>query len=139
MMQEYEMNDLSLMRYFLGIQVTQSEEDIFNSQGKYVEDLLKKYKMTDCNLAETTMGTNEKILKEYGAEKVNASTYRSLAGLLIYLIDTRPDVVNAVSIVSRYMHEPSKLHSAGAKKISYDMSKEPRILELNAFRRRKVT
>lgn len=72
MMQEYEMNDLSLMRYFLGIQVTQSEEDIFISQGKYVEDLLKKYKMTDCNLAETAMGTNKKILKEYGAQKVNA-------------------------------------------------------------------
>ena len=71
----------SLMRYFLGILVTQSEEDIFISQGKYVEDLLKKYKMTDCNLAETTMGTNEKFLKEYGAEKVNASTFRSIADL----------------------------------------------------------
>lgn len=74
--------------------------------------------MTNCNLAKTTMETNEKFLKEYGAEKVNASTFRSIAGLLIYLIDTRPDVVNAVSIVSRYMHEPSKLHSAGAKKNS---------------------
>ena len=40
MMKEYEMTDLSLMKYFLGVQVRQSKEEIFISQEKYIEDLL---------------------------------------------------------------------------------------------------
>lgn len=135
MMQEFEMTDLDLIRYFLGIQVTQSEEGIFISQGKYIEELLKKYRMTDCKPTETPMGTNEKLSKEDGAQKVDASTYRSLVGSLIYLTNTRPDIVNAVSIVSRYMHEPGKLHCAASKRI---LRYVKRILASNMFRRRKV-
>ncbi|XP_057537921.1 secreted RxLR effector protein 161-like [Amaranthus tricolor] len=43
--------------------------------------------------------------------------YRSLVGSLIYLTHTRPDIVNAVSIVSRFMSEPSKDHLTAAKRI----------------------
>lgn len=56
------------------------------------------------------MGTVETLLKEDGARKVNASTYSSLVGSLIYLANTRPKKVKAIGIVSRYMYEPSKLH-----------------------------
>lgn len=42
MMQEYEMTDLSLIRYFFDMQVKQGFEQIFNSQEKYAGNLLKK-------------------------------------------------------------------------------------------------
>ena len=41
MMKEYEMTDLGPMKYFLGIQVCQCKGEIFISQEKYLEDLLK--------------------------------------------------------------------------------------------------
>ena len=117
MMSEYEMTDLGAMKYFLGMQVKQSSGKIFLSQEKYAEDLLKKFNMSDCKPMATPMTTSEKLLKYDGKEKVDASLYRSLVGSLIYLTNTRPDIVHAVSIISRFMSDPSKDHLAAAKRI----------------------
>jgi hypothetical protein len=58
-MKEYEMSDLGLMRYFLGIEVKQGE--IFISQEKYVANFLKKFNMLKCKSAGTSMTVNEKL------------------------------------------------------------------------------
>lgn len=50
------------------------------------------------------MATNEKLPKYDGKEKV--------AGSLIYLTNQRPDIVHAVSIVSKFMNEPSTSYSS---------------------------
>ncbi|KAL8095832.1 hypothetical protein AgCh_036989 [Apium graveolens] len=42
-MMEYEMTDLGLMKYFLGMQVKQSPGEIFISQEKSADDILKKF------------------------------------------------------------------------------------------------
>ncbi|KAG6520057.1 hypothetical protein ZIOFF_017087 [Zingiber officinale] len=60
---------------------------------------------------------NEADQLDDGAAKVDAKIYRSLVGSLIYLTNTRPDIVYSVSLISRFMHEPSKLHYAAAKRI----------------------
>ncbi|XP_022890207.1 uncharacterized protein LOC111405510 [Olea europaea var. sylvestris] len=94
MINEFEMTDLGVMKYFLGIQVKQSKGEIFISQEKYTEDLLKKFHMENY-----------------------AKLFRSLVGSLIYLTNTLPDIVQAVSIISRFMNEPSQLHFAAAKRV----------------------
>ena len=48
MMKTFEMTDLGLMSYFLGIEVSQINEGLFISQKKYTEGLLKKFKMYGC-------------------------------------------------------------------------------------------
>lgn len=92
MMKEYEMTDLGLMKYFLGIQVKQSKWLIFISQENYISDLLKKFRMEDCKSVATPMALNEKLKQEDGAEKLDPNLYRSLVGSLIYLTNTRPDM-----------------------------------------------
>lgn len=62
-MKEYEMNDVRLMRYFLGIQVKQKKYKIFISQEKNVDDLLKKFSMFNCKSTSTPMRINEKLKK----------------------------------------------------------------------------
>ena len=42
MMKEFEMSDLGVLPYFLGLQVKLVEEGIFISQTKYAKDLLFK-------------------------------------------------------------------------------------------------
>ena len=42
MMQAYEMSDLGLLNYFLGIGVSQVKEGIFISQKKYTKSILQK-------------------------------------------------------------------------------------------------
>ena len=61
---------------------------------------------------------NEKLIMYDGAEKVDASMYHSLVESLIYLTIIRPDIFYVVSIVSRLMSDPDKLHYATAKKDS---------------------
>lgn len=117
MMKDFEMTDLGVMRYFLGIQVKQLKGEIFISQEKYIEDLLKKFHMENCKPTSTPMAMNEKLEVNDGARKVDVTLFRSLVGSLIYLTNTRPDIVHAVSLVSRFMSDPSERHFVAAKRI----------------------
>ena len=45
---EFEMKDIGLMHYFLGLEVWQKSDEIFLSQGKYVVDILRRFGMLDC-------------------------------------------------------------------------------------------
>lgn len=65
MLDEFEMKDLSLMKYFLGIQVKQAKGKksffFFFGQEKYIEDLLKKFYMFKCKPTPSLMGLNENL------------------------------------------------------------------------------
>ena len=50
---EFEMTDIGLMSYYLGLEVKQMEEGIFISQASYTKDILKKFNMFDCNPVNT--------------------------------------------------------------------------------------
>ena len=66
---------------------------------------------------DTPMAINLKLTSNDGAPKFDASIYRSVVGSLIYLTNTRPDIVHAVSVVSRFMSDPSNHHFAAVKRI----------------------
>ena len=50
-----------------------------------------------------------------GASKVDLTIYRSLVGNLLYLTATRPGIMYAASMLSRFMSSPSELHYSAAK------------------------
>ena len=89
MMQSYEMSDLGLLNYFLGMEVSQVKEGIFISQKKYTKSILQKFKMMDCSFVVIPLAANEKFRKDDGEKKVNSSLFRSLIGSLLYLTSTR--------------------------------------------------
>ena len=104
------MTDLGLLHYYLGVEVKQREGSIFISQAKYISGLLKKFGMEECKPAITPMEQNLKLSKFEGGKLVNSTRYRQLIGCFIYLMNTRPDLSYAVSILSRYMQEPRESH-----------------------------
>ena len=53
MTEEFEIIDMGLLRYFLGIKVEQNENKIFISQEKYVKEVLERFNMQDCKAAIT--------------------------------------------------------------------------------------
>jgi hypothetical protein len=55
---EFEMTDIGLMHYFLGLEVSQEPGHIFLGQGKYVCDILRRFQMEDCRPMTTPMITN---------------------------------------------------------------------------------
>ena len=50
---EYEMKDLGMMHYFLGMEVWQSTNGIFLGQGKYAVEILNRFGMMDCKTMAT--------------------------------------------------------------------------------------
>lgn len=117
MMTEFEMTDLGMMKYFLGIQVKQQKGEIFISQEKYLVDLLQKFHMQNSKPIATPLAVNEKLKMEDGAKKVDDAMFRSLVGSLLYLTHTRPDIMQSVNMVSRFSSSPSTLHFAATKRI----------------------
>ncbi|XP_042958233.1 uncharacterized mitochondrial protein AtMg00810-like [Carya illinoinensis] len=138
MMKEYEMTDLGSMRYFLGIQVRQTKGEVFICQEKYIEDLLKNFHMTGCKPVSTPMSLNEKLQQNDEAEKADAKAYSSPVGSLIYLTNTRLDIVHLLVLYEEskslneklqqndeaekvdakaYSSPPSKFHYVAAKRI----------------------
>ncbi|XP_019052725.1 PREDICTED: uncharacterized protein LOC109114488 [Nelumbo nucifera] len=117
MMKTFEMTDLGLMHYFLGIEITQEEEGTFISQKKYTETLLKIFKMEGCKTVSTPLENTKAFKKEYDSPKANESQFQSMIGSLLYLTATRPDIVYAVSLLLRFMQNPSQVHHGAAKRI----------------------
>jgi hypothetical protein len=57
---EFEMKDLGMMHYFLGLEVWNKDGNIFLGHKKYVVEILKRFDMQDCKPMETPMVTNWK-------------------------------------------------------------------------------
>ncbi|XP_014500724.1 uncharacterized protein LOC106761666 [Vigna radiata var. radiata] len=113
----FEMTDLGLMTYFLGMEITQKKNEIFICQKKYAKEILKNFHLGECKPMNTSMNKKEKLIKEDGTDKVDEAYFRSLIGCLMYLPSTRPDILFLVSLLSRFMHYASELHLKAANRV----------------------
>lgn len=68
----------------------QKKCEIFISQEKYMDDLLKMFNMCDCKPMFAPMRLNEKLKRVNDDELENEQMYRSLERSLIYLINIKP-------------------------------------------------
>eukprot|EP00253_Pinus_taeda_P028785 PITA_28785 len=117
MKEEFEMTDMGLLRYFLGIEVDQNENGIFISQEKYKNEVLGKFNMQECKAAITPTVMGLKLSKEDGNKDFDPSLYKSIVGSLMYLTATRPHIMFVVSLISRFMERPKEAHLQAAKRI----------------------
>lgn len=115
MINGFEMTDLGAMNYFLGLEVKQCDDGIFISHEKYVMDLLEKFRMKDCNPMQTPMNIAQGFTINDGPKKADSHVYRSLVGSLLYFTHTLPDIMQATSLLSRFMQSPSRIHYGTAK------------------------
>ena len=73
---KFEMKDIGLMHYFLGLEVWQEEGHFFLGQGKYIVDILSGFHMEDFRPMSTPMITNWKKLHASDFELVDPTLYR---------------------------------------------------------------
>eukprot|EP00253_Pinus_taeda_P003882 PITA_03882 len=95
MKSEFEMNDLGFLRYFLGIEVDQSENSVFISQVKYVEAVFKRFNMLNSKAAVTPTVMGLKLTKEDSSKDFDPKLYKSIVGSLMYFTAIRPDIMHA--------------------------------------------
>ena len=106
------MSDLGPLRYFLGLEVTSTSDDIFLSQEKYTQDLLSRAALTDHRTVDTPMEIGVHLRPTDGVPLADPTRYRQLVGSLVYLGITRPDISHSVHILSQFVSAPTQLHYA---------------------------
>jgi hypothetical protein len=73
---EFDMKDLGLMHYYLGLKVWQKRGEIFLGQGKYTIKILQKFGMMDCKSMDTPMNADIRKVKVPDSDPVDPSLYR---------------------------------------------------------------
>ena len=117
MSENFEMSDLGLLTYYLGIEVYQHNEGITLSQERYATKILCETGMSECNATQTPMEFGLKMTKGQEEPDIDEREFRRAIGCLRYLLHTRPDLAFSVGMLSRYMHQPKTSHGAALKQV----------------------
>eukprot|EP00253_Pinus_taeda_P014822 PITA_14822 len=113
---EFEMKDMGLMHYFLSMEVWQKDGELFVSQGKYANEILRKFHMENCKAMQTPLAGNWRK-EDVTLGVVEATMYMQLVGPVMYLVNTRPDLCYAVNQLSQVMVQPTKMDWKVAKHV----------------------
>nr|GEU54903.1 retrovirus-related Pol polyprotein from transposon TNT 1-94 [Tanacetum cinerariifolium] len=119
MTREFEMTDIVLMPYDLGIEVKQMDEEVFICQERHANEILKRFYMDKCNPFGTPLEHKAKPSKHDRGKAVDSTVFKSLVGSLRYLTCTRPDILFVIGLISCFMEEPTIKHLKISKRILY--------------------
>ena len=117
----FKMKDLGKLHYCLGISVNLNESNnaIYLDQSRYLLKILEKYGLAEAKTISTPADPNVKLLKDDGcSKKVDPIRYQSMVGSLLHAARaTRPDIAQAVGVVSKFNAEPTEAHLTAVKRI----------------------
>ena len=118
--EKFDAVDMGPLHYFLGVKVMQNNKgDVWIGQPSYIETLLRKFRMEDCNPAETPADASQRLKKAEENEEVSdKEMYQSAVGSILYISTrTRPDISYAIGSCARFSANPTKCHWTAVKRI----------------------
>ena len=113
------MKDLGEAKQILGMKITRDKQNhlLRLSQEDYIDKVLKRFNMKDAKSISTPLAKLFKLIKhlspkiEKEKEYMTKVPYASVIGSLMYaMVCTRPDIAQAVGVVSRFMNNLGKGH-----------------------------
>ena len=118
----FAMTDLGASMAYLGMEIQRNRlrRTVRVTQTAYLRKVLSRFGMTACASAPTPMVAGTQLEEEVVDKATTAVTreYQSMVGSLMYpMIQTRPDICYAVTILSRYNHNPNAKHIAAVKRV----------------------
>jgi hypothetical protein len=120
---KFETEELGPAAYFVGVRITRNREEgtISLCQDAYVNKILHRFGMQNCKPADTPVATGAAevmIPHTSKATQADIELYGSKIGSLMYLaVQTRPDISYGVSVLSRFLTNPSPQHMKAADRI----------------------
>ena len=72
--------------------------------------MLKRFQMEDSTRMRTPMVIGCKLSKDDDSPNVDQSSYRSMIGILLYIIASHPDIMHVAGMVGRYQDAPKQSH-----------------------------
>ena len=106
----FKMNDLGLLRQFLGLGISQDYDGTVVTQSKDIENLLINFNMADCKDAPFPFLLGISLEEGKSTPPMDSTIYRQLIGILLYLTHSRHEICYAMNAVSIYMQKPHELH-----------------------------
>ena len=115
--QKFKMKNFGQIKDFLGIQFEFTENGIKMHQSKYIEKILSKFQMDDCNPKYVPCDLSTSKIDFVDSEPFeNVRLYREIVGSLVYLMTcTRPDLSYVVTKLSECLEKPTHAHYALCK------------------------
>ncbi|CAL2237091.1 unnamed protein product [Prunus armeniaca] len=116
---EFDMKDLGAAQKILGMEIQRDRTAgrIWISQAKYIQKVLEKFNMQEAKVVSTPLAAHFKLSgqqcpkSEEEQQVMEKVPYANVVGCLMYaMVCTRPDIAQAISVVSRYMGNPGKQH-----------------------------
>ena len=120
----FEMKDLGCAKRILGIDIVRDRafKRLWLLQSDYLARMLKKYQMNNSKGVSTPLSQQFKLSADQGPKteqekkEMEMIPYSNIVGSLMYtMVCTRPDMAQAMSVVSRYMSNPGRSHWQAVK------------------------
>jgi hypothetical protein len=108
----FKLKKLGIAERILGMQLKYTPDSIHMHQEKYIEEVLKKFNMSDCKPVSTPIVTGHNSTEDESSprEDLSNNLYMQVIGALLHISNsTRPDITYTVSILAAKMQSPSKL------------------------------
>lgn len=119
----FKMKDIGEAKACIGIRIRQEKDCIKLDQSVYIEEILKRFGMSECKPACTPSDSNNKLsinmaTEDCSTDELKRIPYQEAVGSLLYLAQgTRPDIAFAVNDVSRFNSNYSVAHWKAVKRI----------------------
>ena len=107
---QFKLKDLGALKYFLIIEIAQSQKGICINQRKYTLDILQEVGLLGAKPAKFPLEQSLKLTPTEGDLLKEPTHYQRLVGKLIYLTITRPQISFSVNTLSQFMQEPRRPH-----------------------------
>ena len=116
----FKVRDLGEAKFFLGMEISRDHQlgTIKLSQSKLTSDIVSRYGMSDSKSRSTPISTGTCLSRQGTELDKSRFPFTECVGSLLYLAAcTRPDISQAVGVLSRYMAHPTEQHWNVAKDV----------------------
>ena len=113
------MKDMGQLHYCLGVNIVYGQNCVWLHQKHYITLMLRKFGLAYANTVSTPANCNVKLVKDdHVGKSTDQVEYQSMVGSLLYIaMGTRPDITQAVGVVSKFCSNPTEAHKTAVKRI----------------------
>ncbi|KAH9081114.1 hypothetical protein Ae201684P_012086 [Aphanomyces euteiches] len=114
------LNDLGPITKLLGMEIKRDEESLktYVTQETYIQRMAVKYGLVNCKHVNTPIPVGTNLTEDPGMPLEDYKPYRQIVGSILYCaMATRPDIVHAVTQLSRHLSSPCQLHMLMARRV----------------------